>query len=521
MPTQNAAQQASLEEAYNELPYERKAYPLTHPSHLYTIGTLFGLNPVDFKKARVLELGCAVGGNLFPLAVRFPDAYFLGIDISQVQINHANKLKHILKADNVEFRQQDIMNFMPEGKAEKFDYIICHGILSWVPEPVQEKVFEVCDKWLSPRGLAVISYNALPGWNAIRSIREMMLYHNERFEDKTPTEVAKRAKGLLNFIGENAVDNTNYRALIQNELAILSIASSNSYLFHDHLESVNKPFYLHEFVSKAREHHLEYLGDTALTASYAGNMPEKAFQEISGIPDPVVQAQYIDFLTNRRFHSTIICRNTQKPNHALKKEQIMDYYLTLSPTLELVSSEPLKRVEFKMNGNTFNIDEPIACTLFQELAATGEKPISAQNLVAQVQKKLNLPSHMPVRDALLANGLELALRGMFCIHSDSPDYVRDISQKPVAFLLARAEAALEGNKLVTNVFCQAAPCDAMVCAMLQHLDGTRTLDDMADLLVDKLKKGEIPRNQGETREDMVKLLNKMLPIFADAALLVG
>src|SRR4051812_31728087 len=111
-----AAAKIEPKQSYDEVPYESFAYPQTHPSHLATIATLFGLAPPDFKTANILELGCAGGGNLFPLALLYPEAKFLGIDLSQEQISQANAEKKSLKLDNIEFLQQNILEFAPKGK---------------------------------------------------------------------------------------------------------------------------------------------------------------------------------------------------------------------------------------------------------------------------------------------------------------------------------------------------------------------------------------------------------------------
>src|SRR5690606_20136040 len=82
---------AGQEKLYDASPYESYSYYKTHPDYLYLLGRLHGLNPPDYRKARVLELGCAGGGNRAPFAYLYPEAACVGIDVSGEEIKQANQ----------------------------------------------------------------------------------------------------------------------------------------------------------------------------------------------------------------------------------------------------------------------------------------------------------------------------------------------------------------------------------------------------------------------------------------------
>src|SRR5690349_9400177 len=71
---------------YDQVPYSVSAFPQTRPDRLATIATLFGMSPRDPNQCRVLELGCASGGNLIPMALASPRSQFVGVDLSVRQI---------------------------------------------------------------------------------------------------------------------------------------------------------------------------------------------------------------------------------------------------------------------------------------------------------------------------------------------------------------------------------------------------------------------------------------------------
>ena len=72
--------------SYDEIPYPSHPFEATHPDHLYTMARLFCLKPTLPDNASILELGCASGGNIIPLAVQMPNARIVGVDFSSKQI---------------------------------------------------------------------------------------------------------------------------------------------------------------------------------------------------------------------------------------------------------------------------------------------------------------------------------------------------------------------------------------------------------------------------------------------------
>ena len=134
-----------------------------------------GVEAPDVATARVLEIGCASGGHLIPLAAAWPKARFLGVDISPVQI--AAGRDRIARAGlaNIALDARSLHEIGAEDGA--FDYIICHGLLSWVAEPLREALLRVVAERLAPNGVAMVSFNVLPGWRLIQVARDSLLLH--------------------------------------------------------------------------------------------------------------------------------------------------------------------------------------------------------------------------------------------------------------------------------------------------------------------------------------------------------
>src|SRR5438105_14442183 len=105
---------------YDAVPYELGAFRRTHPDNLGVIGALAGMTPPAVPSCRVLEIGCATGGNLLPMAQALPAARFLGIDLSPRQIEAGVAVAGQVGLSNIELRCQNLLDF-PEAEGA-FDY---------------------------------------------------------------------------------------------------------------------------------------------------------------------------------------------------------------------------------------------------------------------------------------------------------------------------------------------------------------------------------------------------------------
>jgi SAM-dependent methyltransferase len=163
---------------YDEVYYPGHVYGLTHPNHLATIAAVYGMQSAPVERCRVLELGCGVGGNLLPMAFQYPSSEFVGVDLSGVTIERGQRNIATLGLSNIKLLHCDIMN-VDAGFGE-FDYILAHGVYSWVPPAVREKMMMIFKQNLAPRGVCYVSYNAHPFSHLRDMVRDMMRYHTRR-----------------------------------------------------------------------------------------------------------------------------------------------------------------------------------------------------------------------------------------------------------------------------------------------------------------------------------------------------
>ena len=311
---------AELRQSYDEFPYTSFPFPQSHPDRLATIGWLFGMEPARVEACRVLEVGCASGGNLLPMAASLPGSQFVGIDFSPVQIERGAADVKALGLTNIELLALDIMDFS-EAHGE-FDYIIAHGVYSWVPNAVQERLLEVCARHLRPTGIAYVSYNTLPGWRMRSVVRDAMTYHTRGLAE--PAKRVAQARAVLEFLAAAVKDDASaYGVALRTEAEHLR-KQADYYILHDHLEEVNEPVYFHQFVERAARHGLGYLGEANFAAMLGGGFSQQVNETLARVaPDVLKREQFIDFLQARSFRETLLVHRDVQLVRKISPDRVM------------------------------------------------------------------------------------------------------------------------------------------------------------------------------------------------------
>jgi cyclopropane fatty-acyl-phospholipid synthase-like methyltransferase len=199
--------------SYDIVPYPGHALAQAHPDRLATIATLFGMKPADINRCRVLEIACGDGLNLTSVALSLPQAECIGIDLAAAGIKKGQDRARCLGLKNIDLRQLDIMDI--DADLGRFDFIIAHGIYSWLPERVRDKLLQICKQNLAENGVAYVSYNTYPGSHMRDLVRGMMRFHVSEFDD--PRQRVTQARSLIKFIIDSGTEPDLYRMVLQKE----------------------------------------------------------------------------------------------------------------------------------------------------------------------------------------------------------------------------------------------------------------------------------------------------------------
>jgi methyltransferase-like protein len=462
---------------YDEVPYESKPLFSTHPDCLCAAARLRGLAAAAPSRCRVLELGCAGGGNLIPMAYGLPQSQFVGIDLSQRQIADGQAVIKRLELSNIELRAASIADV--DRSWGQFDYIICHGVYSWVPPPIQEHILWICGHLLAPAGVAYVSYNTYPGWHLRSVVRDLMKFHTARFDD--PQTKVQQARSILNFMAKaSAGTESPLSKLLAEEAASLPEAA-DYYLYHEHLEDSNQPLYFHQFVSRARASGLEYLGE-AWHHSQIDNLPADVQETLQAISRDLIDLeQFTDFMRSRTFRRTLLCHSEAKFSQTPEPDVIEPMLITAlarpqTAKPDVKSDQPEKFV--LDDGTTASTKAPIFKAALLELFERWPAAVPFGELFDAAAGALQLDQEQRAAPrALLA---ALLVRGyiahLVAIHCEPFPFVPAVSERPRASRLARLMAGQQTRvPTLRHRMVILPPLDR---AVLKLADGTRSTEQI-------------------------------------------
>ena len=328
---------------YSELGYKSMPFPYTTPATLEAYAALVGISAPNPKTARVLELGATYGGNIISQALFNPDATFVGIELSQEQVEKGNEVIANAGLTNVSLVQSDIASIGSE--IGTFDYIIAHGVYSWVDDGVKEALLRLIDEHLAEDGIAYISYNTYPGWHTMDEVRQLMMFSNRDKAQFNHKEKVLHGKTIGSIVGSQILKYDNLKERNSKFLgALRSVMQKDEYYVgHDHLEPNNDPVYFYQFNDHLEAHNLAYLCDADLTLSMVRSFDADIADTLDklALNDHVAQEQYLDFMLDTTFRKSIIC----KAKHAESVTYDMG-----NP--ELVNSVPMRTI---INSFTYTI----------------------------------------------------------------------------------------------------------------------------------------------------------------------
>lgn len=478
-PGQIDAEIARSADRYDAIPYTSKPFPQTHPNRLAGIARMFGLDTPLPSAARVLEIGCAGGGNLIPLAVAFPHARFLGIDLSPVQVAQARERIARAGLTNIEVQVRSLTDMKPEDGL--FDFIISHGVYSWVPEEVQKALLRLSCRNLAPDGIAYVSYNVLPGWRMWQAVRDAFLALIPAHLDAVTR--LNMAKDLLVFLRDHCPDKGHYGQAMRGAWERLK-DFPDDYLAHEYLEDAHEPLGFRDFIVRAQDQGLDYLGEADLALMFPGNYGrEFAGELLSRTSSDIVSVeQMLDVLTGRTFRQTLL---VHKERTAAIRRQIAPQ------TVERVHALPGRGMRIEKDGPaTRLIDEsnrvlgsrlPSVGKAIERIVAAWPGSVSLDDLAVG----LDAQGRLEVADAMM----RLIVTGM-AVPLAEPVRAGRVSARPRALAIARFDVSA-GLSESANLRHDAVRIDPASMVLLPLLDGRSSRDDLAAALLAAARDGRI------------------------------
>jgi SAM-dependent methyltransferase len=479
--------------AYELVPYHSRAVPLSHPDHLCLAGFLGGLRPAHPERARVLEIGCGDAANLLPLAYHLRGGELLGVDASACAIDRGREAARRLGLDHLTLRHASIAELTPD-ELGTFDYVIAHGVLSWISDDDRRALLALVAAVLDPDGVAYVSYNTPQGWAVRGQVREVLRRRAALSED--PRERVARARALLGALAERVVtDEHPYGHLLAAELQ-LAASADDDYLLHEYLSPHNRPLSFRELRALAADHGLAPLRELSDATRDPRLELDLRAQLARHAEDDEVE-ECADLLTFRQLRATTLAR-ADTPRRATGLGEVLSFGRYVAP---LVAENPDVWIGPRVaasfhtpSGRVITTSDPLPKAGLLALAAAWPRGLSFDELLRDAVGRVRSSPEPIVLDdeAIDRFALELlSLRTAKVVHVTTRALrpARSCAEQPELSPLTRLEAAR--GEAVTTPYHALVPIDELDRHLAQRLDGTRTLAEVVTEMVGAIERGEL------------------------------
>ncbi|NLR72748.1 methyltransferase domain-containing protein [Novosphingobium sp. ERN07] len=441
-------------------PYDRVAYPTTvfaqtNPERLAVLAHLAGLNPVPVQEARILEIGGGNCVNLIAMAAMWPGCDAHGFDLSETAIARGQEIVDASGLTNVTLAVEDICEAHHRYPAGAFDYVIAHGVYAWVPDHVREATMRLAAHVLSDRGVAFISYNAMPGGHVRMIMREMLLDAIGVIDD--PDE---RIAAVRDFLEDyaRARDGDEPLATTLRQQAGNMLQRPDAVLFHDELGPCFNPQRLLDVAAAAHANGLTFLTDAGRNRQLDGFLADGADMPDDPEGTVLLAASRDDYAALRYFRQSLFVK--QVPDRRIDATRIADLWL----------STKIRRQDdgtFVLGDDVITInDDGLADALTRAAAAYPQRvPISA----------------MTGDPKLLRVILQLYTEWYVTLHPGPAPFPVVPAERPCSGALVRGMLDLGETTLCTLDHGVIKIEQPELRALLMAADGTRTVGEIAAL----------------------------------------
>ncbi len=439
--------------SYDIIAYPTRAFPQTHPDRLACHAALFGLPYAPIGEARVLDIGCGDGGNIIPMAVAYPNASFVGFDLAEVAVERGRRMIEALGLTNIRLEALDLTT--ADLGAEAFDYVIAHGVYSWIPDVPRETLMASIRHHMAPHGVAFVSYNALPGGRLRQMIRDMLLFDLRGIEEPN-ARVDEARRRLAAYVEMYAAD-TPFDQAARSECQSL-LNRPAEVIAHDELGEFYTPVHFHQFTEHAARHQLQFLTEAAPNRCGEGFRPPYALDDDTF--DVLAHVQDLDFKALRMYRQGLLVRAETPLNRRPEPGRLSGLFV----------SAPVRAVE----------DEPDVYDIGQKRVKLVDAPL--KRLVERIGAAW--PAALPVAELDLDEDHAGALLRMFWtgvieLHTEPLPFSATVPTLPRVSSLARLQAAAGGPRLTTLRHTTVEIGDPIGLRFIAGLDGARTVDQVA------------------------------------------
>jgi SAM-dependent methyltransferase len=375
-----------------DIPYARTFIWELAPAWLDHVARISALAPPSRDgEFAWCDLGCGQGLTAAVLAATHPAGRFCGIDLMPAHIEGARRFAAECAIENVEFHAADF-SAAAESDFGGFDYIVCHGVYSWVDEQSQRGLLRFIDRHLKPGGFVYVSYYAMPGHAANLPFQRLVRALGLTLSGDS----AKQCSAALEIVHELIA--LKAPALVASPMAVRQKERPAefplAYLSHELMTANWEPLCVTDLRAAMRGIGLMPVGSATLIENYDSFVLGKASREVlAAIADPDARELARDFLIDRFLRRDVLARGSRALDENGRRSQL------LATSFALTRPAPAIKYTMQTPAGHLRYDNAVAHAIVAGLAG-GPRP------VADIGTELGLAPQ-----DLLANTLVLSAAG--------------------------------------------------------------------------------------------------------------
>lgn len=289
--------------------------PKLAPAYLNTVCVINGYEPVPMDRPfTYFELGCGQGFTANMLAASNPQGRFYAVDFNPSHVANARQLSSAARLDNLTVLEKSFAGLV-QGQVEvpELDFIVMHGIYSWVTPENRRHLVDFIARHLKPSGIAYLTYNALPGWSAAAPLQRLALEYAQAHPNTRDMQVEEARAFINRMIDAKAgYFTSNTGAILKNRLENWKTAKP-CYLAHEYMNECWQALYHADVARDLREARLEFAGSVILGLAFPDMMLSKEQLDlVNTIPGVTGRETVKDFMMNTGFRADVFMRGARR-----------------------------------------------------------------------------------------------------------------------------------------------------------------------------------------------------------------
>ena len=341
-------------EGYNaEEAYTAKYFRFLNPGYLNMCAITSGLRAIPTEESfTYCELGCGYGLSILMNAASYPQGTFYAIDYNPTQIAYAQSLAKDAGLTNIHFLELSFQDLVDNPSIlPQFDFIVFHGIFSWVNDINRDNLVKICNHHLKSGGMVYNSYNVKPGWSITESLQQLMINLANELPGSTRSKmdtVLSEVNSLIDlkegFFNEQQKTLKNYLKTIQSK--------DRTYLIQEYMNDDWRAFYFPEVYKKMLSAKLEYLGQALTVDKLSKQLQSKKLQSAIEKADLIENRELIkDLAYNTKFRKDLYIRGNYGE---INRFEIQEWFLN-QRWIRLTPLAKIEKYTFVFSQGKFDV----------------------------------------------------------------------------------------------------------------------------------------------------------------------